>query len=125
MTTQIVRSTLPALVLALLAACGQAGARETAEAAASSADQGGPGISAPACPAPPAGSGIAEAVRYLADDALEGRLAGSPGERCAGDYLAAAFERMGLAPAGEDGTYFQAVPLARIELGVHDRAFDL
>ncbi len=112
MTTQIVRSSLPALVVALLAACGPAGAHETAGAAASSADQSGPGISAPACPAPPAGSGIAEAVRYLADDALEGRLAGSPGERCAGDYLAAAFQRMGLEPAGEDGTYFQPVPLA-------------
>ncbi|HEX5727640.1 MAG TPA: M20/M25/M40 family metallo-hydrolase [Longimicrobiaceae bacterium] len=52
------------------------------------------------------------AVRYLADDALEGRLAGSPGERCAGEYIAAEFRRLGLEPAGEDGTFFQAVPLA-------------
>ena len=50
------------------------------------------------------------AVRYLADDALEGRRAGSAGERCAGDYLAAEFARMGLKPAGTDG-YFQEVPL--------------
>src|SRR5688500_10378461 len=28
-------------------------------------------------------------VRYLADDALQGRLAGTAGERCAGDYIAA------------------------------------
>lgn len=112
MNTQIVRSTLSALVVVLLAACGPASAREAASAAASGADQGGPGISVPACPAPPAASGIAAAVRYLADDALEGRLAGSAGERCAGDYIAASFERMGLEPAGEDGTFFQQVPLA-------------
>jgi Peptidase family M28/PDZ domain len=51
------------------------------------------------------------AVRFLADDRLEGRRAGSPGERCAGEYIAAEFERIGLRPAGEQG-YFQNVPLA-------------
>jgi aminopeptidase YwaD len=52
------------------------------------------------------------AVRFLADDALEGRLAGSDGERCAGDYVAAEFRRLGLRPAGDDGTYFQDLSLA-------------
>jgi hypothetical protein len=52
------------------------------------------------------------AVRYLADDALEGRLAGSDAERCAADYVAAEFARIGLRPAGPDGTFFQEVPLA-------------
>lgn len=52
------------------------------------------------------------AVRYLADDALEGRLAGSPGERCAGDYLADRFAQLGLQPAGEAGTYFQSFSVA-------------
>lgn len=50
-------------------------------------------------------------VRYLADDALQGRLAGSPSERCAGDYIAAEFRRLGLEPAGDSGTYFQSLPL--------------
>ena len=50
-------------------------------------------------------------VRYLADDALEGRLAGSHGERCAAAYIAARFEALGLAGAGTDGTYFQEVPV--------------
>lgn len=54
------------------------------------------------------------AVRYLADDALMGRLAGSPGERCAGDYLAAEFTRLGLRPSGENGTFFQSLPLTSI-----------
>lgn len=52
------------------------------------------------------------AVRFLADDALEGRRAGSAGERCAGDYLAGELTRLGLAPGGVDGTFFQPVDLA-------------
>ena len=52
-----------------------------------------------------------ETVRYLADDALEGRLSGSAGERCAGAFIAARFDALGLEPAGEDG-YFQELPLA-------------
>ncbi len=51
-------------------------------------------------------------VRYLADDALGGRLAGSEGERCAAAYIVTRFRQLGLQPAGEDGTYFQEVPLA-------------
>lgn len=51
------------------------------------------------------------AIRYLADDALEGRLAGSPGAHCAGDYIASEFARVGLSPAGSDG-WFQTLPLA-------------
>jgi hypothetical protein len=57
-------------------------------------------------------SGPLAHVRFLADDALEGRLAGSPGERCAGDYIAGQFRRLGLLPAGDSGTFYQAVPLA-------------
>ncbi len=52
-------------------------------------------------------------VRVLADDALRGRMAGSEGERCAGDYIAARFQALGLEPAGVDG-YFQEVPLASV-----------
>ena len=51
-------------------------------------------------------------VRYLADDRLAGRLAGSLGERCAGDYIAREFTRLRLRPAGEAGTYFQSLSLA-------------
>jgi hypothetical protein len=52
------------------------------------------------------------AVRFLADDGLKGRLAGSDGERCAGEYIAAEFRRLGLRPAGENATYFQSLSLA-------------
>ena len=47
-------------------------------------------------------------VRYLADDLLEGRAVATRGERCAGDYIAARFESLGLQPAGENGSWFQS-----------------
>jgi len=46
-------------------------------------------------------------VDYLADDALEGREAGSQGGREAGEYLAAKLEALGLPGAGVDGGFFQ------------------
>jgi hypothetical protein len=51
---------------------------------------------------------IYDDVAWLADDAREGREAGTAGNRAALDYVAAAFEEMGLTPAGDDGTYFDA-----------------
>lgn len=54
------------------------------------------------------------AVRYLADDALEGRLSGSVGERCAAEYIALEFERIGLTPGGEGGGYLQPVELESV-----------
>jgi hypothetical protein len=47
-----------------------------------------------------------EPVRDLADKALEGREAGSPGGHTAGDYLAARLAKLPLTPAGTQG-YFQ------------------
>ncbi len=47
-------------------------------------------------------------VRYLADDALEGREVGSRGARCAANYIASRFEAFGLEGAGPDGSYFQS-----------------
>jgi hypothetical protein len=73
-------------------------------------------LAAQACPDPAALTrGLTEplaTVRYLADDALEGRLPGTVGEQCAGDFIAARFRALGLRGAGPDGSYFQAVPLA-------------
>jgi hypothetical protein len=50
---------------------------------------------------------LARHVDYLADDALEGREAGSRGGRAAADYLAGEFSRLKLRPAGGDGRFFQ------------------
>jgi hypothetical protein len=59
-------------------------------------------------------TGAIATVRYLADDALGGRLAGSPEERCAGDYIAQRFAALKLTPAGTNGTYFQEFELASV-----------
>src|SRR6202008_3030911 len=50
-------------------------------------------------------------VRYVADDALEGRMSGTAGERCAGEYVAARFRTLGLEPAGDSWSFFQRFPL--------------
>ncbi|MBK9176331.1 MAG: M28 family peptidase [Flavobacteriales bacterium] len=47
-------------------------------------------------------------VKYLASDLLEGREAGTPGERLAVDYIAAKYGNVGLMPYGDDATYLQA-----------------
>lgn len=65
-------------------------------------------------------------VRYLASEELEGREAGTPGERLAAEYIAAEFERLGLKPKGNMGSYLQAFnfqappvagPASRLQIG--------
>jgi hypothetical protein len=53
-------------------------------------------------------------VVYLAADRLEGRGPGTRGEELATQYIADAFKRAGLKPAGQRGTYLQPVPLVRV-----------
>jgi hypothetical protein len=56
---------------------------------------------------------------YLAHEGLEGREAGSRGGHLAGDYLASELKRIGLAPAGDQGTYLQVfAPNYRNLLGI-------
>ncbi len=50
-------------------------------------------------------------VKFLADDLLEGRGTGSRGEHLAVRYIASQMEAIGLLPGGEDGSYFQKVPM--------------
>lgn len=47
-------------------------------------------------------------VVYLASDYLEGREAGTAGERLAADYIVKRFQEMGLQPAGSNGSWFQS-----------------
>ncbi|MEM7414004.1 MAG: M28 family peptidase [Gemmatimonadota bacterium] len=73
--------------------------------------------SAQSCPDPAEIIGDLEGslahVRYLADDRLEGRAVGSAGARCAADYIAHHFEAIGLEPAGDGDSYFQAFPIRK------------
>jgi hypothetical protein len=43
----------------------------------------------------------------FAHDSMKGRETGTPSERMAADFLAEEYEQLGLAPAGDDGSYFQ------------------
>lgn len=46
-------------------------------------------------------------VTYLASDATQGRMTGTPGELLATQYVADMLQAFGLKPAGDNGTYFQ------------------
>ena len=50
-------------------------------------------------------------VRFLADDLLEGREAGARGYDIAATYVAERFRALGLEPGGNDGSFFQTVPM--------------
>lgn len=63
-------------------------------------------------------------VKYLSDDKLEGRGTGQRGGDMAADYIAAQFKSYGLAPAGDNGTYLQKVPMVGITPGA-DTTFAL
>ena len=50
-------------------------------------------------------------LEFLADDALEGRAPGTRGGLIAARYIRSQFERLGLEPAGDSGTYYHRVPI--------------
>lgn len=54
-------------------------------------------------------------VKFLASDLLEGRGTGQRGGDIAADYIATQFMLDGLKPAGDNGTYFQHVPMAGVK----------
>jgi len=57
---------------------------------------------------------IREDVKYLSSDLLEGRGVGTRGGDLATEYIARQLAAAGAKPAGEDGTYFQKVPLVGV-----------
>ena len=50
----------------------------------------------------------------IADDSMHGRKMGELGNTKTTDYIAREFKRLGLKPAGDDGTYFQVMPYGRL-----------
>lgn len=88
------------IALTLLVACGREPASDAPTAppeAAARVDDGARRIQAD--------------VAFLADDLLEGRAAGTRGYDLAALYVANRYRAIGLEPAGDDGSYLQAVPL--------------
>ncbi len=64
---------------------------------------------------------LAAHVRFLSDDLLEGRGAGSRGDELAMKYVAAQYERLGLKPAGDDGGYLQRFDIVGLKSQVTAR----
>jgi hypothetical protein len=91
------------------------------------------GCSQPPAPAPaatptgPAENEIQEAalkthLQALAADEMEGRAPSTPGGQKAAEYIAAQLKAMGVEPGGENGSYFQQVPIVESTV---NRAFTL
>ena len=91
---------------AALKMLGESGPRSTAAPIAATADT----RSAPPPVDTEAAISVADLrkhIEYLASDELEGRMTGSRGEQLATAYVGTLFEKFGLTPAGDDGTFFQ------------------
>jgi Zn-dependent M28 family amino/carboxypeptidase len=58
---------------------------------------------------------IAEHVRFLANDLLEGRGTGTRGGDIAANYIASQFALYGLKPAGDNGSYLQKVEFVGVK----------
>lgn len=65
----------------------------------------------PALAYEPTPAGMKAHMAVLAADDMEGRAAGTPGYDKAAAYVADQYRRLGLKPAGDRGSYLQAVPL--------------
>lgn len=59
----------------------------------------------------------------LSSDAMEGRDTGSPGHERAAVYAAERFQRAGLRPAGDDGTFFQRIHFDEVEVTTEGTSF--
>ena len=106
------RRTLAALLISCLAACNQSPA--TAPAATPQ-------------PTGPAENEIQEAplkahLQALSADDMGGRAPSTPGGQKAADYLATQLKTLGVEPGGDNGSYFQEVPIVE---SVVDRSFTL
>ena len=64
-------------------------------------------------------------ISTLADDRFEGRAPASLGGEAAAQWIADEMARMGAQPAGEDGSYFQQVPLIEATLDVEASSYDI
>jgi Zn-dependent M28 family amino/carboxypeptidase len=58
---------------------------------------------------------------FLASDNMRGRLTGTPENMIAAEWIKARFERLGLAPAGDEGSYFHSFNLLTATLGSGNR----
>jgi hypothetical protein len=91
----------PGLLVLGIAACAATSARNTQPAPS-------PGNTTEAAITP---EDLRRRIFIYADDSMQGRMAGMPGNLRAVEYIAAELKRLGLQPAGQSGGYFQDVPM--------------
>jgi hypothetical protein len=68
---------------------------------------------------------IRATMRFLSDDALEGRGLTQRGHELAAKYMASRFEGIGLQPAGDNGGYFQSVPVRSLVTDVNKSSLSI
>ncbi|MGE3172561.1 MAG: M20/M25/M40 family metallo-hydrolase [Planctomycetota bacterium] len=103
--TRLRLAPLVPLTALLVCGCSAPGGRSQAAARASADTAAAREITGPA---------LEGAIRLLSSDLFEGRGTGSRGDQLARAYIASEFERCGLRPAGDDGSFEQAVPILGI-----------
>ncbi|PWE16371.1 peptidase M28 [Marinicauda salina] len=128
-------SLLAGAALFALAACGepvedadvQADAETGADAGAAETETAAAGDWPPHEATDPAitADDFAYRVSTLADDRFGGRGPGTEIGEPAADWIAGEMERAGLEPAGEDGSWFQTVPLLQITLDEDSSSYDI
>lgn len=64
-------------------------------------------------------------LKFLADDLLEGRDTGARGHEIASLYIASEFEKYGLKPAGDDGSFMQRVSFVQANIDQNSIALSL
>jgi peptidase M28-like protein len=95
----------PAFVFsALLAACGRSTPSVTPPA---------PGAATTAAITP---QDLRTRISIFADDSMQGRRTGTPGNIKGNAYIAGELKRLGLTPAGDSGSFLQRVPLMRFRV---------
>lgn len=107
-----------ALLLASVLAVPAAATAQEADAASASASASATshvqGLSAEEAIATITAETIYNRLYFIASDALMGRNTPSPGLEAAAKYIVSEYMRMGIGPAGVDGTYYQRWPYRQV-----------
>src|ERR1700729_1702858 len=61
----------------------------------------------------------------LSNDSMEGRDTGTEAYERAAKYVADQFKAAGLKPAGDNGTFFQRVPMHQVDLDLANSSIDI